>query len=57
MVVEDKTKREQRLAAALRANLARRKHEARRPAETGNSRESNQTGPDAGGAESPEDKR
>jgi hypothetical protein len=53
---DDKTQREQRLAAALRANLARRKQEARRPADTDNSRRSNQTGPEAGGAEDPEDK-
>ncbi len=53
---DDKTQREQRLAAALRANLARRKQEARRPAETDNSGQSNRTGPDAGGADNPDDK-
>jgi hypothetical protein len=53
---DDKTQREHRLAAALRANLARRKDEARRPAETDGSRQSNQTGADAGGAEDPGDK-
>jgi len=55
-VGDGKSEREQRLAAALRANLRRRKDQARRPAESDNSGESNQTDPEAGGAEGPEDK-
>jgi hypothetical protein len=57
-VGDGKSERERRLAAALRANLARRKQEARRPAIAEVSEgEANEVRPDAGGAESPEDKR
>ena len=52
---DGKGEREQRLAAALRANLLRRKQEARRPAISEVS-EGEANEPDVGGAEAPEDK-
>jgi hypothetical protein len=52
-VDDNKTAREQRLAAALRANLHRRKQQARERAESDASRHSEDTGsepPDADGS-------
>ena len=53
---DGKGERELRLAAALRANLRRRKQAACQPADTDNSGDPDQTDPDAGGAEHPEAK-
>jgi hypothetical protein len=54
---ENKTRRDQRLAAALRANLQRRKHQARQRAraESGGSAEPEETESDAPGADRPVD--
>lgn len=52
---DSKTKREQRLAAALRANLHRRKQQVRERAESDPRQDSADTGsaaPDAGGSDS-----
>ena len=55
---ENKTRREQRLAAALRANLQRRKLQARQRAraESGGTAEREETESDAPGADRPADK-